>query len=144
MPLTIIDRSMISSLNDCQLPMVNCRFEECCITQSAIGNRQLAMNSICNERAVCVRPAVAEELPRVAHFANLVEIEICDDQRVFVARRFCDKLPTRIAEVTLTVKLTDVPRLLVTDAIDRSDEIAIRNCVCRLFQAPEIFRQSGD
>ena len=63
----------------------------------------------------------------VLHFANLVEIEIRDDERVFIARRFRDKLPARIAEVTLSVKLADVPRLFVTDAIDRADEIAIRN-----------------
>src|SRR5437868_3880740 len=99
---------------------------------------------ICDERAVCVGPAVAEELPRVTYFANLIEIEICNDQRVFVTRRFCDKLSARIAKVTLTVKLTDVPRLLVTDAIDRTDEITIRNCVGRLFQAPEVFRQARD
>src|SRR5262249_35080951 len=82
--------------------------------------------------------------PRVTHFANLVEIEIGDDQRVFIARRFRDKLPARIAEVTLTIKLADVPRLFVTDAIDRADEVAIRNCVCRLFESPQIFRQARD
>src|SRR6185369_7363853 len=103
------------------------------------------MNSLVSyECAVCVGTAIAEELPRVAHFANLVEIEICDDERVFIAWRFGHKLPARIAEVTLPVKLTDVPRVLVSDAIDRADEITIRNCVRRLFETPQIFRQPGN
>jgi hypothetical protein len=32
----------------------------------------------------------------------------------------------------------------VSDAIDRADEVAIRNCVRRLFKPPQIFRQPGD
>src|SRR6185369_12250347 len=101
------------------------------------------MNSLVSyERSVRVGTAVAEELPRVAHFANLVEIEICDDECVFIARRFGHKLSARIAEVTLPVKLADVPRMLVSDAIDCADEVTVRNCVRRLFETPQIFRQS--
>jgi hypothetical protein len=32
-------------------------------------------------------PAIAEELPGVTHFANHVEIEIRNDQRIFITRR---------------------------------------------------------
>src|ERR1044072_6843820 len=97
-----------------------------------------------DECAIGIGTAIAEELPRVSHFANLVEIEIGDDECVLIARRLRDILPARIAEVTLPVKLADVPRLLVTDAIDRADEITVRNCVRRLFESPQIFRQACD
>src|SRR5690349_14973948 len=122
---------------DCQLPIAD--FAQCDKNQnkSAIGN-----NSIGDEGAVSVRAAIAEELPRVSHFANLVEIQIRDDERVFIARRFRDKLAARIAEVTLAVKLADVPWLFMADSIDCTDEISIRNCVCRLFESPQVFRQA--
>src|SRR5215208_6098639 len=96
------------------------------------------MDLIGDERAVCVGTTVTEELPRVAYFTNLVEIEISNDQCVFIARRLRHKLSARIAEVTLTIKLADVPRLFMPDAIDRADEVAIRNRMRRLFQTPQI------
>ena len=89
--------------------------------------------------AVRVWTSIPEKLPCVPHFADHIEIEIGNDERVFIARRLRDKLPARIAEVTLSVKLADVPRLFVTDAIDRADEISIRDSVRRLFESPEIF-----
>src|SRR5215216_1170054 len=101
------------------------------------------MISVCDEDAVRIRPAIAEELPRVSYFANLVEIQIGYDQRVLVARRLRHKLPARIAEVTLTIELANVPRLLVTDAIDRANEVTVCNCVCRLFQPPQVFGESS-
>src|SRR5205807_2017907 len=44
----------------------------------------------------------------------------------------------------LPVELADIPWLLVADAIDRSDEIRVRDRVRRLLQLPEILRQSRD
>src|SRR5215212_7725459 len=93
---------------------------------------------VCDERAVRIRTTIAEELPRITYFTNLVEIQICYDECVFIPRRFRHKLPARIAEVTLTVKLADAPWLLMTDAINCADEVAIRHCMRRLFQPPEI------
>src|SRR6185503_3945556 len=51
--------------------------------------------------------------------------------------------PARIAEVTLPVELSDVPRLLVADAIDGADEITIRHRMRRLLEPPEILRKSS-
>ena len=65
-----------------------------------------------DERLVRLGPAVAEELPGVAHFADLVEVEVGDDELVLVARRLGDDLAARVAEVALAVELADVPRLL--------------------------------
>src|SRR5438128_7405389 len=44
---------------------------------------------------ISLRPAVAEELPDVAHLANLVEVQIGDHQLVVVARRLRDDLAAR-------------------------------------------------
>src|SRR5207253_7664717 len=95
-----------------------------------------------DQLAIAVRPPVAEELPGVAHFANQIEIQIGDDDRVFVAGRLSDDLAARIAEVTLTIELTDVPGHLVTDAINRADKVTVGDGVRRLFQLPKIFGKS--
>src|ERR1051325_3762270 len=95
------------------------------------------------QTAVCFRPAVAEELPRVAHFADLVEIELGGDERVLVACGDVHDLAARIAEVALSIKLADVPRALIADAVDRADVVAVRHGVRGLLELPEILRQTG-
>ena len=40
-----------------------------------------------DEVVVGVRPAVAEELPRLADLLDLVEVEVADDQLLVVRRR---------------------------------------------------------
>src|SRR2546423_11195662 len=96
-------------------------------------------SSLRDELRITLRPAIAEELPGVAHFANHVKIEIGNHQRVFVARRLGDNLSPRIAEVTLAVKFSDVPGHFVADPVDGADEVTIRNGVGGLFQLPKIF-----
>ena len=81
-------------------------------------------------------------MPGVAHFANQIEIQIGDDDRVLIAGRLRDDLPARIAKITLAIELADVPRLFVADAIDRADEVTVGDRVRGLFQLPEILRQS--
>src|SRR5580658_9570666 len=64
--------------------------------------------------------AVAVELPHVAHFADHVEIQVRDDDRVFLARAFGDDLAARIGKITLSVKLAETPGFLGADAVDRA------------------------
>ena len=89
-----------------------------------------------HQRAVGIGPAIAEKLPRVSHFANHVEIQIGNHQRVLIARRLGNKPPSRIAKITLPVKLTNVPGLFVPDAIDRADEVTVRHRMRRLLDPP--------
>src|SRR5436309_9106346 len=95
------------------------------------------------QSAIRLRPAVAVELPRVPHFADLVEVELGGDKGVFVALRGGEELAARIAEVALPVELADVPRRFEADAIDGADEVAVRDGVGRLLELPEVLGESG-
>src|SRR5438876_3242802 len=112
------------------------------IIQSAIGNRQSAIKLVRHQRSVSIRPAIAKELPRIAHLANFVEIQICNHQRVLVARTLSHKLAARITKITLTVKLANVPGLFVSDAIDCANEVSVCHRVSWLFDSPEILRKT--
>src|SRR5690606_34902099 len=101
-------------------------------------------NLIINDRAIKIGSAVAEELPRVSNFADLVHIKIGDNKFVLIAASFGEDLPARIAKIALAVKLADVPRSFGTDAVYRPDEISVRDRVCRLLELPEIFAQTRD
>src|SRR5437773_993570 len=85
---------------------------------------------------------VAEELPDVPHFLDLVEIQIRDDHFLLVAGSFGDDLSARRAEIALAVEFANVPRMLASDAIDRADKISVRDGVSRLLQLPEVFTQT--
>src|SRR5215216_2051510 len=85
---------------------------------------------------VCLRPAITEELPCIPNFANLVKIQLGSDQLSLVSRRVGEKLSTRIAEVALSVKLADIPGLLVSNPIDCADEISVGHSVRRLLELP--------
>src|SRR5687768_6374272 len=91
---------------------------------------------------VRLRTPIAEELPHVSHFANLVEVELRGDQLVLVARGLRDELPAWIAEIALAIKLSDAPRLLVADTIDRANEVRVRHRMRRLLELPQILRQT--
>src|SRR5262249_39681637 len=96
-----------------------------------------------NESAIGLRPPVTVELPGVAHFADLLQVELRGDQRVFVALGLGHELAARVAEVALSVELADVPRRLVADAVDGADEVAVGHGVRRLLELPEVFGESG-
>ena len=91
-----------------------------------------------HDRSVGIRPTVTEELPRVSHLADLVHVEVGDDEFVLIPGAFGDDLAARVAEITLAVKFADVPRCLCADAVDRTDKIAVRNSVCWLLELPQI------
>src|SRR5258706_2930855 len=100
--------------------------------------------SLRREGAISVRSAVPEELPGFWNFGNHIEVEIGDQHFIFGAASLREDLSARIAEVTLAIELADVPRLLATDAIDRSDKISIRHRVRGLLQFPKMFGESGN
>ena len=52
-----------------------------------------------------VRPPVAEELPGLAHFLDLIEVQIGHQHFIFFARGLGDDLAARIAEIAGAVKL---------------------------------------
>src|SRR5690349_21263103 len=91
-----------------------------------------------DELVVRLGPTITKELPRVAHFANLVEVELSGDQLSLVARCSCEELSAWIAEVALTVELTNIPGLFVPNAIDCADEVRIGHCMGRLLELPQI------
>src|SRR3954471_17898258 len=99
-----------------------------------MGSRTLLQS---DDPVVRLRTAVAVELPRVADFADLVHVEVGDDESVLIARSHRQHLPARIAEIALAVKLADVPWCFVADAIDRADEVAVRDGVRGLLELPE-------
>src|SRR5690606_20387318 len=65
-----------------------------------------------NKLIVKIRPAVAEELPCVSDLTDLVQVKIGNYQLGLIPRAFGDDLTSGVAEVTLAVKLADVPRSL--------------------------------
>src|SRR5579862_7424483 len=88
--------------------------------------------------------AVTIELPDISHLANHVEVQIGDDDRVLVTRTFGHDLAAWIREITLPVKLTETPRLLHPNAVDRPDVKYIGDRRGRLLQLPQVFAEPGD
>src|SRR3954454_20741732 len=85
--------------------------------------------SRCDDRRVGVGPAVAEELPRVAHLADQVEIEVADDDvLVLAAAAIADEVPLRIDELARPVegdRLLAVLVVLAPDPVRGADEVAV-------------------
>src|ERR1043165_6398380 len=96
------------------------------------------------QSVVRFRPAIPVELPRVAHLADFLEVELRGDEGVLVALAGGEELAARIAEVALPVKLADVPRPFVADAVDGADEVAVGDSVRGLLEFPEILGEAGD
>src|ERR1051325_8243607 len=90
------------------------------------------------------RTPVAIELPDVPDFGDLFEIKVGHKEFVLVAARLGDYLSARVAEVTLSVELPDVPGGLGSDPVDRPDEIPVCHRVRRLLELPEILREGCD
>src|SRR5262249_39731107 len=96
------------------------------------------------QRTVTFRPPVAEKLPGLSYFGDHVQIQVCDDDLVFVATGLGDDLAARVAKITLAIELADLPRFFDAYAVDRADEVSVGDRVCRLFQFPQIFREARD
>src|SRR5262249_61925225 len=93
---------------------------------------------ISHQFSVTIRPPIAEELPGIAHFANHVEIQVGHDQRILISRGLRDDLSAWVAKITLAIELADIPRLLVPDAIDRTDEVAVCDGMRWLLEFPQV------
>src|SRR5439155_19227459 len=91
------------------------------------------------ERSVGLRPPVAVQLPHVADFQDLIEVEVRHHDLVPIARGLRGTPAARIAKIALAVELADVPWLLVADPVDGADEVAVGHRVGRLLQLPQIF-----
>src|SRR5688500_16294827 len=93
-----------------------------------------------DEVVVRVGPAVAVELPRLADLGDLVQVEVAHDQLLVVrAAEIAHELPTRISEVRLAVEVVVADVLLDPDAVDRADEVAVRDGVRHLLDPPQVF-----
>src|SRR5688572_25917377 len=85
---------------------------------------------------VTLGPAVAIKLPDVAHFLNLIQVEVCDHDFILVAAPHRNDLAARIAEVTGAIELANGPGFFETNAIDRAHEVLIGNRVGGLLELP--------
>ena len=94
--------------------------------------------------SVGFRAAVAIELPGVANFLNLLEIQFGDEQFVPVAAGLLDDFAARVAEVALAVKFANFPGSFGANAIDGGDEIRVGYRVSGLLEFPKIFGETGD
>src|ERR1700674_3559317 len=107
-----------------------------------IGGRRLPR--LRRQGAIRFRTPVAIELPDLSYFLDHVEIEIGDQHFVFIAAGLGEDLAARIAEITLAVKLSNVPWLFPANTIDRTDEVSVGRGVRGLLEFPQIFRESRD
>src|SRR5580693_2745800 len=93
--------------------------------------------------AVGFGAAVAKELPGVADFLDVVEIEFGDEEFVFVSAGLRDDFSARIAEVAFAVELAYFPGRFGADAIDGGNEILVGDGVGGLLELPEIFGEAS-
>ena len=90
------------------------------------------------QSGVGLGPAVAEELPGLAHLVDRVEVHLRHDQGVVVLVRLRQEAAARVDEVRRAVELADVPGRLGADAVDRADEVAVGDRVRRLLELPQV------
>src|ERR1700722_3218473 len=105
--------------------------------------RRRRCSALRRDRAIAFRPAVAEKLPHFTPLGDHVQIEIRNYDFILIAACLCDDLASRIAEITLAIEFADAPGLLGANAIDRSHKVAVGHGVRRLFEFPQVFRESG-
>src|SRR5260370_17172462 len=95
--------------------------------------------SVCHQLSIAIRSSIAVELPGVSYFANQIQIQIRDHQRILITGRLRNDLSARIAEITLAIELADVPGPFVADAINRAHEVSVGDGVPALLPLPELF-----
>src|SRR4029079_16879803 len=79
-----------------------------------------------DEVAVRVGPAVAVELPRVAHLVDHVEVHVAHEQLLVVrVADVADELAARVDEIGLAVEIVVAQILFDADAVDRAHEVAV-------------------
>src|SRR5262249_54304032 len=63
---------------------------------------------------------------------------------ILIATGLRNDFAARITEIALPVEFADSPRLLNSDAINRSDEVSVGDGMRRLFEFPEIFGETSN
>src|SRR5215472_5184527 len=111
-----------------------------CLCVSVVFNVSLLLDQV----AIRLRTPVSVKLPHIANFLNFVEIQVRHDHFFLIARRFCNDLAARRAEITLSVKFADVPWIFTPDAINRAHKITIRDGMCRLLEFPKVLTEPCD
>src|SRR5258708_8944717 len=89
-------------------------------------------------------PPVAEELPGVAHLADLVQVEVSDQHLVLAVRGLGHDLPARAAEVRGAVELMLVQRRLDADPVARRDPEPVGHRVRGLLELPQVLGERLD
>src|SRR3954470_10689007 len=101
------------------------------------------VRSGCGQRGVGVRTAVAVELPAVADFPQLGQVEVPDDQfGLLVARHLADELGLRVDGVRRPVEVV-VAQLLDAHPVDGTDEVLVGDGCGRLLQLPQVGGQTA-
>src|SRR5215472_16040907 len=88
--------------------------------------------------------AIAIKLPGIPDFLNFIEVQVSNEQFIFVAAGLGNNFPTRIAKIALAVKFADLPGMLGADPIDGGNKISIGDGVSGLLQLPEVLGEAGD
>src|SRR6516225_2032251 len=89
-----------------------------------------------SQRFVSLRAPIPIKLPGGTYFFDRLQIQISYQNLVLVTAGLSDDLAARVAEVTLSVKLSGIPGPLVTHAINGANKIAISDRVRRLLKLP--------
>src|SRR5271154_4511738 len=110
----------------------------------SVGGFRVLGGAGARDFAVGFGTAVAIELPGVADFLDFVEIQVGDEEFVFVAAGLRYDLTFGITKITFAVEFTDFPGLLGADAVDSGDEILIGDSVSGLLELPKIFGETCD
>src|SRR5579859_4065044 len=97
-----------------------------------------------NQGCIHIGTPVTVKLPEITHLTNLVKVQVRGDKGILIARADSQKLAAWAYKVALAIKLSDVPRLLVSNTIDSAKEIAVGYCMGRLLQFPEVLRKAGN
>src|ERR1019366_4754681 len=95
-------------------------------------------SSRCDDGTVSLGPAVAVELPHVAHFFDLVQVQVRNHHFVLVAAAHGAHLSAGVAEIGLAVKFADGPGLFDAHPVDGANKGLIGDGVGGLFEPPEI------
>src|ERR1700721_2123040 len=95
------------------------------------------------DRSIAFRSTITEELPDFTNFRDHVQVKVGDHHFVLIPAGLGDNFAARIAEVALAVELPNAPWLFDAHAVDSAHKIAIGYSVRRLFEFPQIFRETG-
>src|ERR1035437_10331511 len=98
---------------------------------SALAKLVVGLGSAVSVKGPCPPDVVDHSEVEIAHHYRLVDI----------GGNLAYELAAGVDEIRLPVELVGAQRLH-TDAVDRSDEVLVRDRRCRLLEAPQVLRKS--